>query len=171
MRKICGLVGTLILLATASPSYASEAFGTWLVENGKAVVEIKQCGSDVCGQLIWLRDDANQYDYKNPNFSDRNKPLCNIRLLWGFKDLGNGRYEDGQIYKADDGDIYNANMNLVEQNKLHLRGYVGIPILGKSQYWTRVNPADYKRCKGAVGAFDPAKAGGQAAPSQSGGYN
>ena len=44
----------------------------------------------------------------------------------------------GAIYSAEDGKAYKANLSLQADGTLRLRGYVGAPILGKTQIWTRV---------------------------------
>ncbi|MEC7029591.1 MAG: DUF2147 domain-containing protein, partial [Pseudomonadota bacterium] len=48
--------------------------------------------------------------------------------------------------KADDGDMYDADVELNQDGTLHVRGYMGIALLGKSQTWTRVQPEDYPMC-------------------------
>ena len=45
----------------------------------------------------------------------------------------------GQIYNGENGKIYNANISLQPDGKLRLRGYVGSPMFGETQLWTRVN--------------------------------
>jgi len=38
----------------------------------------------------------------------------------------------------DNGEIYRATIQLIDQgNKLELRAYIGIPLLGRTQTWTR----------------------------------
>lgn len=160
----------LAVLAGILPWHAARAAdpveGLWLVENGKAVVEMKSCDQDsLCGAIRWLRDDAKQYDYKNPDESKRHTPLCGMQILWGFTHEAAGSWDDGKIYKADDGDIYHAIVSMNDDGTLHLRGHVGISLLGKSQTWARVNAADYPRCTGPVGAYDEGKAEEQSAPA------
>jgi uncharacterized protein (DUF2147 family) len=47
-------------------------------------------------------------------------------------------YSGGQILDPDDGKIYRCSMKLIEGgNKSILRGYVGIPLFGRSQVWVR----------------------------------
>jgi uncharacterized protein (DUF2147 family) len=147
---------TAVLLCAAAPAArANGVEGLWMVENGKAVVELSPCNSDsLCGSIRWLRDDAKQYDYKNPDAEKRHVPLCGMKILWGFKRVGTGVWEDGSIYKADDGDTYHAEVRLNNDGTLHVRGHIGISFIGKSQTWKRVQPADYPRCTGPKGEYD-----------------
>jgi uncharacterized protein (DUF2147 family) len=160
MRKSLLTLAVGLAVTTAPAAARADAFGgLWLTENGKAVVELAPCPErSICGSLYWLRDDAKQYDYQNPDPALRKRPLCGLRILWGFKPDGLAAWEDGTIYKADDGDTYHAEMEIMEDGRLHLRGHVGIALLGKSQNWTRVNPAQYPQCKGPKGDYDPALA-------------
>ena len=46
--------------------------------------------------------------------------------------------EDGEVLDPKSGKWYTCYMELVSQDKLKLRGYIGIPALGRTQYWYRV---------------------------------
>jgi uncharacterized protein (DUF2147 family) len=48
-------------------------------------------------------------------------------------------YEGGTILDPDTGKLYKASMSLdPEGSRLTVRGYIGLPIFGRSQNWTRV---------------------------------
>ncbi len=53
--------------------------------------------------------------------------------------LLSGEVRIGQIYNGENGKIYNANISVQPDGKLRLRGYVGTPLFGETQVWTRVN--------------------------------
>ena len=60
-------------------------------------------------------------------------------LIWGFKKTADPNvFEDGHIYNGENGKTYNANISLQPDGTLHLRGYVGSPMFGETQIWTRV---------------------------------
>lgn len=157
MRRIVPALTVLMFLAMPNAAKADAFGGLWLTENGKAVVELAPCPEQsICGSIYWLREDAKQYDYMNPDPKLRQRPLCGMKFLGGFRADGLAAWEGGSIYKIDDGDTYHAEMSINDDGTLHLRGHIGVSFIGKSQTWTRVNPAQYKRCEGPVGAFDPA---------------
>ena len=151
MKKL--FLGALLATGLATPALASEGVeGFWLTQNERAVIEIAACEDDqgaksVCGYIHWIIEGGLQNDIHNEDESLRGRPMCDLQILGGFKQDGDHAWEDGFIYKADDGDIYDANIALQEEGRLKLRGYVGISLLGKTQHWTRVSAKDYKSCK------------------------
>lgn len=66
----------------------------------------------------------------------KNKKIQGIQFVWGLKDKGNGVWDGGQILDPKTGKIYRAKMTL-EGNKLYVRGYVGLSVLGRTQVWVR----------------------------------
>ncbi len=138
------LAGLALGLALASPASAATdpVFGRWLVEGGEAVVEIGPCGAEACGRLVWLKDawDAGgtpKRDANNPDPAKRMRPLCGLPLITGLEPAGDGAWEDGRIYSARDGRTYGVKIAPAGQDRLSVRGYLGISLLGGSQTWTR----------------------------------
>jgi uncharacterized protein (DUF2147 family) len=79
-------------------------------------------------------------DYRNENASLRSRKVIGMPLIWGFKKTNEpNTFEEGQIYNGEDGKIYTANISLQPDGKLRLRGYVGTPLFGKTQLWTRIS--------------------------------
>lgn len=68
----------------------------------------------------------------------KDQPLVGMRVLWGFKRNGN-QWTGGQVLDPETGKVYRALFALEDGgNKLRLRGYVGMPIFGRTQHWLRV---------------------------------
>ncbi len=127
----------LFIAAAAEPG---TIFGTWLTESRKGQIEIYPCGTQACGRLVPRlgsgaappRAPANGFDTAQ-HFHDRT-------ILWNFTPSQReaGVWEDGRIMDPRDGAIYRATMTLEPDERLRVRGYLGVSLVGQNQYWTRV---------------------------------
>lgn len=132
-----------LALFLAGPAAADDGvFGRWLVEDGRAVIELEPCGSRACGRLVWMQnpreaDGSPKRDVNNPDVSERMRPLCGIRLVTGLEPAGGGAWKGGKIYSARDGRTYGFEVQPDGPGRLAARGFVGISLLGKSQAWVR----------------------------------
>jgi uncharacterized protein (DUF2147 family) len=128
--------------------------GTWLTQSGVAQVRISPCQSPaqgpICGTIVGLINPKGPNgqavapeaatDYRNTDPALRGRKVLGMSLIWGFKPTSEpNSFEDGQIYNGENGKTYNANISLQPDGKLRLRGYVGSPLFGETQLWTRVN--------------------------------
>ena len=85
--------------------------------------------------------------------AERNAPVLGLALIKGMKRKGLA-YEDGTIMDPRDGTVYRALMKLSpDGNRLEVRGYLGIAMLGRSQMWNRLpdNATDPPRTAPAKG--------------------
>ncbi|MAF97555.1 MAG: hypothetical protein CMH26_02865 [Micavibrio sp.] len=144
---------TTLTISMTSPQahakqQASPLEGSWLTENERAIIKIERCNdNNLCGYVDWIIEGGLQKDIHNEDESLHERPICGLKILGDFTQESPTEWEDGFIYKADDGDTYNANLELTEPDTLKLRGYIGISLLGKTQYWTRTDKSSYKACE------------------------
>jgi uncharacterized protein (DUF2147 family) len=120
--------------------------GRWLTEDREGVIEIFRCEDALCGRIVWIkkpRDERGQppLDRHNPTPALRNRPICGLVILGGFRRTGPDEWGDGSIYDPESGKTYHAQISLEGRDRLKLRGYVGIPLFGASQTWTRADPS------------------------------
>lgn len=137
------MLAGLLALPQGARAANDPATGLWLVESGKAIVELSPCGDTLCGKIVWLEnpkgeDGQPRKDVNNVDESKRSRKLCGLDLVGNFTRDAPGEWSNGFIYNGEDGKTYTANIALQPDGRLKLRGYVGLPLLGKTQYWTRV---------------------------------
>ena len=135
----------LIILVPMGTASAGEAIGTWATEGSKSHVEIALCGEKLCGRIIWLKEPLDdqgkpKFDANNPDTALQSRPILGLALLANFVPDGEPNvWNNGTIYNPEDGEIYSCTLTLLDDKTLKVRGYVGLPLFGKTQIWTRVN--------------------------------
>jgi uncharacterized protein (DUF2147 family) len=67
----------------------------------------------------------------------KDQPIIGMTILTGMKHDGQG-YSGGHILDPGNGKVYKARMKLANNGqKLEVRGYIGVPMLGRTQTWER----------------------------------
>ena len=142
--KTLAVVAVMLLagLSAHAQSKADDILGVWWNAEKTSKIEVYKTGDKYFGKIVHLVEpnDASgkpKVDKDNPDAKLRNRPLQGMVILKGLKFDGGGEYEDGQIYDPKSGKTYSANAELVNKNKLDLRGYVGISLIGRTSSWTR----------------------------------
>jgi uncharacterized protein (DUF2147 family) len=126
---------------------ADKIAGTWLNQEGTAQIQVVKLESGAFagkyyGKIVWLQtpeeDGKPKMDKNNPDAAKKTTPLMGLIILKDFKyDEGSKEWNGGTIYDPKNGKTYSCKINLKE-NKLNVRGYVGISLLGRTAVWTRV---------------------------------
>ena len=71
----------------------------------------------------------------------KGKPKIGMEIIRGGKKVeGKEVWEDGKILDPSNGKNYSLRLTPIEGGKkMEVRGYIGTPILGRTQIWLRVN--------------------------------
>ena len=122
---------------------ADELLGVWWNHEKDAHIEIYKCGDQFCGKIVWLKEPnengAPKKDKHNPEEDLQKRPLLGLDVLRGFDFKEEGSWENGKIYNPRDGKTYSCYLKMLEESKLKVRGYVGFSLIGKTQFWERVD--------------------------------
>ncbi len=130
---------------TASLGGARAILGVWLIGHRDAKVKIYKCGAKkqkFCGKIVWVKDGP-PTDRKNPDPALRNRPILGLTIMKGFSFRAN-RWLGGRLYDPKSGNTYKGSMRLASPDRLELRGYVLLPLFGRTDTWTRVKGAGVK---------------------------
>ena len=119
-------------------------FQTWFTKDNKSKVVIYKCDERICGKFTWLKEPLDEagkpkVDKNNEDEGMRGKPIIGLVML---KDFVEDAQEDhawtaGTIYDPENGKTYSSKMYLNGDGTLTVRGYVGLPIFGRSQEWVK----------------------------------
>ena len=132
---------------TSSTAEGDAIIGKWLNQEGTSHIQIFKAtngsfAGKFYGKIVWLKEPLKngkpKVDDLNPNPAKRSVPLMNLQILKDFVyDADDKEWEDGTIYDPKNGKTYSCYMTL-SGNKLDVRGYVGISMIGRTSVWTRV---------------------------------
>jgi uncharacterized protein (DUF2147 family) len=121
-------IGMIVSSASASP--APSPLGTWSTANGHGVVAIAPCGDAFCGKIVGI-----DRKLAEPMPMDvHGHSQCVLTIITNQRRKADGTWL-GEITDPPDGSTYQATFRLVEDGNLHLRGFIGIPLLGATQIW------------------------------------
>jgi uncharacterized protein (DUF2147 family) len=142
MKKIFILLGFLLTAVFANATGPDDILGIWLTAKGKGEMQVYKEGNKYFGKIIWLAEpnDANgvpKKDKKNPDPSLQDKPLVGAVVLRNFV-YDDGEWNSGRIYDPQNGKDYKCYLKLKDAKTLHVRGYIGISLLGRTEVWTKV---------------------------------
>jgi len=138
---VVALLAALLAAPPAKAQVGGDVSGIWLTQAGDAKVHVSKCGGGICGVIVWLRDPINpatgkpQVDDKNPNPALAKRPMIGLPLFMGMRPAGPSKWS-GQIYNADDGNLYASNVSVAGPDALRVEGCVGALCGGET--WTRV---------------------------------
>jgi uncharacterized protein (DUF2147 family) len=137
----------ILLLAAGAARADADPRGLWLTASGNLEVRITPCGAALCGKVA--RVIANQ-SMSRPGeaMADGAQPAQEgMDILSDFLPSERETTPDGRsvvtewrgrIFNRENGKTYDALMSVGPTGELKLRGYVGVPLFGKTQAWQRV---------------------------------
>ncbi|WP_239021050.1 DUF2147 domain-containing protein [Pontibacter arcticus] len=142
MKKHLFTFVVLMLFASVAWAQKLSPVGIWTNEDGKAKFEIYKCGDKLCGKLVTLKEPLKngkpKVDENNPNKKLATRPLQGLEFMKGFKYDGDNKWDDGTIYDPESGKTYACYMKMNGNDKMEVKGYIGISLIGRTQHWTRV---------------------------------
>jgi uncharacterized protein (DUF2147 family) len=145
-----GVLWFAILYAAAAHAAQSDAIlGIWFNEEKDAKIEIFKCGEKYCGKIVWAKEPdyppgstegtpgTPRLDHHNPDAAKRTRPILGLQIVNDFLFAGGDAWKGGTVYDPKSGNTYQGKMTLVSPDTLALRGFVLIPLFGRSSTWTR----------------------------------
>ena len=69
----------------------------------------------------------------------KDQPVVGMTIMWGLS-KDDDEWSGGKILDPDDGKVYRCYIAVVDGGKrLKVRGYIGISLLGRTQYWLKAD--------------------------------
>lgn len=123
-------------------SWGQSILGKWktiddLSGKEKGIVEIFEYKNKIYGRIVEIFEaDKKHLKCEKCEGEDKNKPILGMNIIKGMKKKDDA-YEGGKIVDPKNGKTYHCKITLEGKDKLIVRGYIGIPLFGRSQTWTR----------------------------------
>lgn len=137
-RRYVPLILCTALAAASAYARAPSVLGYWR-EPGGSVILISRCDHALCVRIAMLSSRSRAAtDRHNPDPKLRNRRLCGLQIGEGFVEVDPQHARNGHLYDPRSGHTYSGQMT-AEGNLLHLRGYVGLPIFGRTATWERAS--------------------------------
>lgn len=137
---------TLIIgIFTTVTSFAQDSdalLGIWESEHGSVRIQVYKSGNSYDGKLVWLKENTDEYgnpktDVNNPS-GTLNQQVKGLEVLSGFSYKNAGVWEGGTVYDPRSGNKYSCKISMSRSDRLEIRAFKGISLIGKTQVWSRV---------------------------------
>ena len=133
-----GPVGAAGAVGSASESEPTQAvLGNWLVQSRDGIIEISRAQDGTYQGRIAGGTDPSSLDSKNPDPAKRQNTVKGTVIMTRLKYAGDGRWKGGAIYDPSSGKTYKCSLQLLDHDRLKIRGYIGVSLLGGNQVWSR----------------------------------
>ncbi|MDX2260029.1 MAG: DUF2147 domain-containing protein [Hyphomicrobiaceae bacterium] len=121
-----------VLASAASAAAASDPTGIWLDDKKRGAIEIKRCGANLCGYVVWIKD-------------GRDAKGCGKQIMGDVARISSSEWDNGWIYSPERKATYSVALIPAGRDNLTVIGYAGTRLFSQTMTWTRA-PADLVRC-------------------------
>ncbi|WOE73894.1 DUF2147 domain-containing protein [Alterisphingorhabdus coralli] len=112
---------------------AQETFGTWRNPSGSVHIEIYTCGDFRCGRVVWASEKAIKDAKKGTD-----DPLIGMTILRNFAEDRKGIWR-GRAFVADKGREVSGSAEILDADRLKIKGCLLGRVGCRSQVWTRLS--------------------------------
>lgn len=128
-----GAVALLAGLAWGQADAATPLDGYWLTQDRDGIMRVWDCGGALCveiaGVILDQPSDPTPEDWQGVS-------QCHLPLVTDARPDGPDLWK-GHITDPRDGKVWGVEISQDSTGDLALHGYVGIPLFGETQTWTR----------------------------------
>jgi uncharacterized protein (DUF2147 family) len=146
-KKNLAVAGLLAGAAFAAVAQATSPAGVWRTiddstKKDKSLVRIVETGGVYSGKVEKFLDPQTPKDAVCKDCSDerKDKPILGMTILRNMKQSSDDKnvFDGGDILDPNNGKVYKSKLKLIDNGaKLDVRGYIGVPMLGRTQTWVR----------------------------------
>ncbi|APG64813.1 hypothetical protein LPB136_05305 [Tenacibaculum todarodis] len=130
-----------ILLFISLTTNGQTIIGKWetfddKTKEKKAVIEINKTDNTYSAKIVTSYTAEKNALCKACKGIKKDKPIIGLHIIENIKKDGN-EFNGGTILDPENGKTYKCYLQLVSNNKLKVRGFLGVALFGRTQYWIR----------------------------------
>ena len=145
LKKVLSLSAYILIVATANThaQNADPAIGVWKTIDDKtnqpaSLIKIDEVNGVLQGTIIKTFPTPGETPLVYCNLCKderKDKPLIGMKIMSDLKKDGLGSWSDGKILDPKNGETYKVKLTTEDGKKMDVRGYIGVPLLGRTQIW------------------------------------
>ncbi|MFA6246476.1 MAG: DUF2147 domain-containing protein [Mucilaginibacter sp.] len=150
---MCGFVALMLIGSTnyhttvaTSAAAAEKVCGKWKLDDDKLIVQVYKEGAEYKAKIVWFddHDDSKELNYwtdeKNPNPALRSRKLLGMNVLEQLTyNQQTNSWENGMIYDAKHGRLWNSSAYIDKEGALKVKGYWHFKFIGKTLTFKRLS--------------------------------
>ena len=141
MKRI--IIFAVMLCLAGGIARGQDVFGKWYsidpdTGENESIINVYEKDDKVYAQIeTILKEEDKDKTCIECTGKDKDKPIEGLVIMKGLVKDGD-EYNGGKILDPKNGKYYKCYISLEEANKLKLRGYIGFSLIGRTEYWYRV---------------------------------
>ena len=140
MKKVI-LLFFCAMFVSFTYAQSDKIVGIWLTAEGDSQVQLSKLSNGrFSGKIVWMKNDVNAKDNKNPDSRLKDRKIMGLQILNNFSyNAKDNEWIDGTIYDPTNGKTYSCYMWFNNNtNELKIKGYIlGMRFLGRQTTWKR----------------------------------
>lgn len=142
---ILPVILTFLLCSVTNAQSKDPVLGVWKTVDEKtglpsSYIQLEEKNGELIGIVLELIPTPGEMLVTHCNLCKderKGRPIVGMTLLKGLKRNGSGEWSGGEILDPEEGETYKVNISISGEKTLRVRGYVGIPLIGRTQTWVR----------------------------------
>ena len=141
MKKI---LITILSIFFTTTGFSQTIFGAWNsfdeeTNRLESVIEVYEKNDQVFAKIIKITNLENQgATCINCSGKRKNAPILGMNILTGLQKEGK-EWSGGKILDPKNGKEYKCYIQLLDENTLKIRGYIGFSVFGRTAIWKKAS--------------------------------
>ena len=139
------VLGAFLFVSYSNAQSIDPALGVWKTIDEKtnqpnSLIRLDEKNGELIGTVTELIPTPGETLVTHCNLCKderKGKPITGMIIMKGLKRSSPGIWSGGEILDPEEGEIYKVKIIMVNDKTLDVRGYIGIPLLGRTQIWVR----------------------------------